>query len=114
MPIYDYECSACGPFREMRPMSMAGEDCACPVCTTPSPRSLGAMPFLATMEAGRRQAFSTNERASNEPMSSKSDRAKRLHGVNCGCCKPGTKSSAVFRADGSKTFPSRRPWMISH
>lgn len=115
MPIYDYECEACGPFREMRPMSMSGEACACPTCATPSPRSFDAMPALATMDARRRLALSTNERASHEPVSSKSERARRLHPANCACCKPGGSSRAtVFRADGAKSFPSARPWMISH
>lgn len=114
MPIYDYECEACGPFREMRPMAMAAEPCACPTCSTPAPRAFFTMPNLATMDGDRRFAHATNERASNEPISSKSDRAQRLHGVNCACCKPGKSRATVFRADGAKSFPTARPWMISH
>ncbi len=115
MPIYDYDCETCGPFREMRPMSMAAEPCACPDCGTPAPRAFFTMPALATMDGDRRTAIATNERASHEPVSSKSERARRLHPSNCSCCKPGAKQRAtVFRADGAKSFPSSRPWMISH
>ncbi|MCE1237374.1 MAG: zinc ribbon domain-containing protein [Hyphomicrobiales bacterium] len=115
MPIYDYECESCGPFREMRPMAESAAPCACPVCATPSPRAFLSMPHLFTMDAGRRTALATNERASNEPISSKSERARRLHPANCSCCKPGAKQRAtVFRADGAKSFPTARPWMISH
>ncbi len=115
MPIYDYDCESCGPFREMRPMSQSAEPCPCPVCATPAPRAFLTMPALFTMDSGRRSAIATNERSSNEPISSKSDRAQRLHPANCSCCKPGAKQrAAVFRADGAKSFPSSRPWMISH
>lgn len=115
MPIYDYECEACGPFREMRPMAMAAEPCACPVCATPAPRAFFTMPALASMDSDRRTAIATNERASHEPVASGSERARRLHPANCSCCKPGGKQrAAVFRADGAKSFPTARPWMISH
>ncbi|MGH2343013.1 FmdB family zinc ribbon protein [Segnochrobactraceae bacterium EtOH-i3] len=114
MPIYDYECDRCGPFSEMRPMAQSAEPCACPECGTASARAFFTMPALATMDAGRRTAHATNERASHEPISSKSERAQRLHGANCACCKPGKSRSTVYRADGAKSFPSSRPWMISH
>jgi hypothetical protein len=38
--------------------------------------------------------------------------------MSCSCCKSGKAGSLPSRtvkgADGSKRFPSARPWMISH
>ncbi|OYU99053.1 MAG: hypothetical protein CFE45_14240 [Burkholderiales bacterium PBB5] len=45
MPLYDYQCPDCGDFREIRPMSESTSARPCPVCGTPSQRSLSA-PFL--------------------------------------------------------------------
>jgi hypothetical protein len=35
------------------------------------------------------------------------------HAPGCGCCS-GKSKTGILRADGAKTFPSARPWMISH
>jgi hypothetical protein len=37
----------------------------------------------------------------------------KRHGAGCSCCSTG-KSNAVKAPDGSKMFPTKRPWMISH
>lgn len=109
MPNYDYNCPDCGGFTENRPMSVSAEPCACPSCGTMAPRAFFSTPFFALMDGATRTAISTNERASHAPKTSKS----LGHGPRCACC--GTKpSKAVYRADGAKTFPSSRPWMISH
>ncbi|MEO1363845.1 MAG: zinc ribbon domain-containing protein, partial [Pseudomonadota bacterium] len=38
------------------------------------------------------------------------------HGPNCSCCSGGSTrpSKTLHHADGSKSFPTKRPWMISH
>lgn len=42
------------------------------------------------------------------------------HGKGCGCGsdthpdRSSLRQKAVLMADGSKVFPSQRPWMISH
>ena len=109
MPVYDYDCAQCGPFTAMRPMAKSAEPLECPNCGVAAPRAFFTAPAVAGMDAGRRNAMATNERASHEPRSSKS------HGSGCGCCatpraKPGTATSA----EGAKSFPKARPWMISH
>lgn len=110
MPYYDYNCPDCGPFTEMRPMAVSGEPHACPACGTASPRAFFSTPFFSGLNAATRTAIATNERAQNEPKRSKSIG----HGPGCACCSAGKPSKAVFRADGAKSFPSARPWMISH
>jgi len=54
MPTYDYVCSACGPFRLLRPMSECLEPGPCPGCGTPAlPQP--AAPRLAGMDSARRE-----------------------------------------------------------
>ncbi|MEQ1888398.1 MAG: zinc ribbon domain-containing protein [Alphaproteobacteria bacterium] len=111
MPIYDYLCDSCGPFTEMRPMAEYETPCECPVCNLDAPRSL-SVPHFANMAPERRHAFATNERSAHAPQSS--TEYKSRHGANCSCCT-GKGSRFTARAkDGSKSFPTSRPWMISH
>jgi putative FmdB family regulatory protein len=116
MPVYDYLCRDCGPFSETRPMAQYEDPCDCPGCGTSSERVMLTVPNIFSMSAARRTAFATNEKSAHAPkVSTKDERAAKAHGAGCSCCsgKKG-KSSAVYAADGSKTFPSKRPWMISH
>jgi putative FmdB family regulatory protein len=110
MPVYDYECVECGVFTALRPMSQCREPFHCPSCGQDAPRVFVTAPALANMDAGRRKAYSINERAAHEPkVSSAGD---HRHGAGCSCCRPNAKSGAA--QNGGKTFPKRRPWMISH
>jgi putative FmdB family regulatory protein len=109
MPVYDYACSDCGVFTAMRPMAEFRDPCGCPECGEPAPRAFLTAPALAGMNSNRRRAIATNERSAHEP------RRSAGHGPGCGCCS-GTKPSArtATSASGAKSFPSARPWMISH
>ena len=111
MPIYDYECSDCGVFTEMRPMSESSAPSVCPECGQDAHRVFLRVPNFALMDGASRIAHSTNERAAHAPKSSKSGG----HGPGCSCCSGSAKPSrTLHRADGSKSFPTARPWMISH
>jgi putative FmdB family regulatory protein len=66
MPIYDYECAACGPYRRMRKMSEASAACACPVCGEPG-RKLVMAPYVADMKPHTRIAHARNEKSAHEP-----------------------------------------------
>lgn len=120
MPYYDYVCPDCGPFTEIRPMAESAEPAVCPGCGGAAPRAFLSAPRLAIMAGERRQAFATNERSANAPRSSgefiAEQASRKRHGVSCSCCSGSTavKSKALRTADGSKTFPGKRPWMISH
>lgn len=109
MPVYEYECQACGPFEALRPMSAFEEPCTCPSCCAAAPRVLRTAPGLALMNGARRSAHATNERSADSPR-------KQSHAPGCACCSGGRKvgSKTLHRPDGSKSFPSKRPWMISH
>src|SRR5215813_8922720 len=49
MPVYDYLCSECGPFTEMRPMMECDAAQACPECGGLAPRAFLTAPHFATM-----------------------------------------------------------------
>jgi hypothetical protein len=41
--------------------------------------------------------------------------ARMRHPSGCGCCSGTSKrGSTVTAPSGAKTFPTKRPWMISH
>lgn len=46
MPLYDYACADCGPFRAFRPMAEADRRQPCPGCGVPAVRSL-TTPYLS-------------------------------------------------------------------
>lgn len=110
MPTYEYDCPSCGDFTAMRRISERDQTCACPECGTPANRVLLTAPAFAGMPAATRQAIARNELAANVPKQS-----SQGHGAGCSCCGGGKKNSkTVKNDDGSKLFPTKRPWMISH
>ena len=117
MPTYDYACPACGGFDAFRSLSQRNEPAPCPDCGTASPRVIVSAPRLACVSAETRFAMDTNERARHEPRSSKAldgNYSRLKHPAGCGCCSTSRKATTVRAPDGAKSFPSKRPWMISH
>lgn len=55
MPLYDYRCSGCGPFRVMRPMADSALPARCPACSVSGARVLVA-PSLVAVGTPLRQA----------------------------------------------------------
>ncbi len=112
MPFYDYECAECGSFSTLAPMARAAEPAPCPGCGSAGERVILSAPFVAGMDPMRRNAMATNERSRHEPA-----RSSGRHPAGCGCCGDKSRAKAgkaVHTAGGAKTFPSARPWMISH
>lgn len=112
MPFYDYECRRCGPFTVMRPMAECELPSNCPDCGREAPRAYLTAPFFAAMPAGRRAAFAANERSAHAPQ--QLSRMDRRHGADCGCCSPKSSRTVKRGRNGAKSFPSSRPWMLSH
>ena len=113
MPVYDYLCSGCGPFTEMRPMTECDAPQACPECGGLAPRAFLTAPYFATMSKERRLAHATNERSAHAPQGLAEFKAR--HRAGCACCSGKLSARAVKRGkNGAKAFPSSRPWMISH
>lgn len=105
MPVYDYLCATHGDFQAVRPMREYAEPCPCPTCGQAAARTLRTAPRLGSTDRATVSAHAVNERAADTP--------KRSHGAGCACCT-GAKTSAARSRDGAKTFPGKRPWMISH
>jgi putative FmdB family regulatory protein len=116
MPTYDYACPACGGFDAFRSLSQRNEPAPCPDCGTASPRVFATAPRLACLSSEVRLAMDTNERARHEPRTSRAmdgSYSRLKHPSGCGCCS--TRKTATVRSpEGAKSFPSKRPWMISH
>ncbi|MEO8297857.1 MAG: zinc ribbon domain-containing protein [Burkholderiales bacterium] len=117
MPTYDYACPDCGGFDALRSLAARDEPAVCPACGTPSQRVFVSAPRLACLSSDTRLALATNERSAHAPISSKDlgSYGRMRHPAGCGCCSSATKrATTVTTANGAKTFPSKRPWMISH
>jgi putative FmdB family regulatory protein len=113
MPVYDYECKSCGPFTDIRPMSECDASSRCPSCGYQAPRAFLTAPNLATMSGERRRAHATNERSAHAPKSLADMKAR--HGAGCSCCSGKLSNRKTLRGkNGAKSFPTSRPWMISH
>jgi putative FmdB family regulatory protein len=112
MPVYDYVCNDCGPFTDMRPMAECDAPGDCPKCASSSPRAILRAPNFFCMSSDKRKAHATNERSANAPKTV--GEYKASHGPGCGCCS-GKPSRLVKKTKGgAKSFPTARPWMISH
>lgn len=114
MPIYDFECSGCGPFVVMRRIADRDAPCHCPDCGNEGTRVITA-PSLALMGNASRVAHATNERAANAPRQSGEGTSGR-HRPGCSCCSSGKVGLAGVNRDKSTGLkrPGGRPWMISH
>lgn len=127
MPVYDYKCAEHGLFHELASMDKAAEPCQCPQCGSMSPRVIMIPPEILANAPGSK-AMEKNEKAQHQPIissvDSRQEAAERKahahkHGKSCGCGshetnKGSLKQQVVYLPDGSKVFPSQRPWMISH
>ncbi|THD49661.1 MAG: zinc ribbon domain-containing protein [Bradyrhizobium sp.] len=112
MPVYEYECGTCGPFIEMRPMAEYADPQDCPLCARAAPRVILTAPNFACMPAERRKARAVNERSAHAPMTL--DQYKAAHRPGCGCCGGKPSRLVAKTKSGAKSFPTARPWMISH
>ncbi|GAB7522909.1 FmdB family zinc ribbon protein [Paraburkholderia sp. 2C] len=116
MPVYDFQCTTCGPFAVMRSVAARDLPVHCPDCGTSASRMISA-PALALMSGTQRNAHATNERAAHEPRHASGVAAR--HPSGCGCCS-GSRitlagASGGVQPDALKSPASgRRPWMISH
>ena len=93
MPLYDYFCTQCGPFREWGAMSEAAMPAPCPDCGGCAPRAITA-PSVSTLSGTSRTAHSRNEKSADEPR-----------------VVSGSGGGGGGHGHGHKP---KRPWMIGH
>lgn len=126
MPLYEYKCQQHGVFQELATMADHDKPCPCPQCGTSSGRVVTLPPHILTMLKETREAMERAEKAKDAPEvmtaaqyreREAEEKARKLHKHKhhggCGCNSE-RKSKLFYTADGSKMFPSMRPWMISH
>ena len=106
MPIYQYICADCGLFEEIAPISQFSDPCDCPTCGASSPRDLLSAPHLSKLTPQARRAHTINERSADSPIRAK---ANGLQPTG-----PRIRSTSRTAANGSKSMPGNRPWMLSH
>ena len=105
MPLYDYHCTGCGPFRAWRSMHEAREPAPCPDCESPGARAVAA-PNLALMASSRRTAHQRNEKSAHEPrLESRAERPSHGHQHQHGHGGHGHHHHH---------HTATRPWMIGH
>ncbi len=110
MPLYDYECTSCGPFRVWRPMSEWEADALCPDCSQPAPRQAAA-PMLGVLSTNNRIAHERNERSAHEPkVVRREDLPRGHHHGHHHNVSPAIKQQF---GDVSQSPPGR-PWMVGH
>ena len=113
MPVYEYLCDDCGPFRDMRPMSECDDPQNCPRCEATARRVILTAPNFFCMPSDKRKAIAINERSAHAPKTL--DQYKASHGPGCGCCSGKKRARLMTKTkSGAKGFPTARPWMISH
>ena len=108
MPVYDYWCDDCGPFEALAPMAKYNDPCSCPTCGAESQRVMLNAPGISLVQASTRRAHETNERSANSPK-----RASE-HGLSRPEPKRRVGARTVVGPDGTKCFPTKRSWMLSH
>lgn len=104
MPLYDYSCAQCGPFREWGSMSESSKPVGCPDCGLKSKRFMTA-PYVADMHPHRRIAHQRNEKSEHEPQV-----------VSRPVSEPGSGHSHSHGGHHghSHGHGQSRPWMIGH
>lgn len=113
MPCYDYRCREHGLFEELVTVAERAAPQPCPWCGVPAARVVAAAPALLDMAPALRDAYARNERSRHEPRLHAADKVDPEHRCGRGTCVSAGRK-AILLADGSKVFPSRRPWMIGH
>jgi putative FmdB family regulatory protein len=84
MPLYDFVCGDCGPFRAWGVISASEAAAECPACGVDCSRIVSA-PQISTLNKALRTAMARSERGIDEPKV-----VKRKHLAGCGCklCRP--------------------------
>ena len=107
MPLYDYSCEHCGPFRAWRRMSECTAASECPECGDPAARAPSA-PFLADMNPNSRIAHQRNEKSAHEPQVASRSGMKGMGS------KRGGHAGHAHHGHHHHHHHSGRPWMIGH
>lgn len=112
MPVYEYECKACGVFTALRKMSESRLSAFCD-CGQESERIL-SVPKLAVMEKSQRMAHERNEKSANEPGSRRRSSCGCSGTHTCNTSQPKVNQETGQAALQMQTKKTARPWMLGH
>ncbi|MBM3585256.1 MAG: zinc ribbon domain-containing protein [Alphaproteobacteria bacterium] len=115
MPLYDYECETCGPFRAWRSMSAYRRPAPCPDCGRSSRRAV-VMPALG-MDSGQRNAHAVNEKSANEPRVVRRRRGDDIprHDAHADLMRArGDRAAQTAEPHKAHTHHAHHPWMLKH
>ena len=115
MPLYDYTCPSCGPFREWRSMSEYRQPAVCPECRSSAPRAV-ATPILG-MDASLRTALARSEKSAHEPRVVRRRRGDSIpqHDAHADLMRAREERSARKREPRkAETHAAHHPWMVRH
>ena len=108
MPLYEYLCATCGPFRAWNPMSKAERRRRCPQCRKAAPRAVSGPHFRSGASATLYRAEAINERSANEPRF-----VRKVGGTDTHQDRGGHRHAGHEHGAG-KLHRSRHPWMVGH
>lgn len=125
MPVYAFECGACGEdFVLLRSIAERSAPAPCPQCQQEARRLISA-PHLAVMSSHGRRASAINERSQHEPRVSSPGNPgfdppakKSRHSCGSGCGGGTAVRQSRTAKTGLGTFKTpkagARPWMLGH
>ena len=117
MPLYDYACRRCGPFRKWRGMSAYDKPAKCPNCGKAARRSVTA-PMLGMRDAALRKAHEINERSAHEPRLVHRKRGDPIpsHDAHRDLTEARQRQNVPRRGRGDKDKLNRssHPWAVRH
>ena len=113
MPLYEYECEACGVFTGFRSMSQSSEPLNCE-CGALSTRIISASK-LAVIDKTQRVAHERNEKSAHHP-NFKTRSSCGCSGAHTCNTSGGAKVNPETGEAGlqMQTKKTARPWMLSH
>ncbi len=106
MPLYDYHCEECGPFRAFRSIADRVHPTPCEACGAIAARVLTA-PQLNLMSSNARIAETRNEKSAHEPGVVNVLPKEKKKPVKK---ERGKRKSAMAHGHAH----AHRPWMIGH
>lgn len=112
MPVYEYLCDDCGPFKDLRPMAECDDPQSCPHCETMAPRVILTAPNFFCMPAEKRKAHAVNERSTHAPQTLAQYKAS--HGRGCGQDREGQGLGGQEEARAAGDQNQERRQGISH
>ena len=105
MPLYDFHCETCGPFRQFRSISNRDAPMDCEQCGSEAERVLTA-PQLNLMSGNNRIAETRNEKSAHEP--------DVVTMVGRGGDKEKAPKAPKPLHNHSHGANAHRPWMLGH